>query len=151
YGGDIHTPAYSFYSNATCWRGLNDTARVFRALGRTAQADRYQQAADRYRKRPWELADQPADQKSRPPFLPMSFEIGSGAEYRQKEPAYTMLGWNVPASQTWLYLGNFWNLFAPCFLELNLFEKTDPRFAWVADYMDARGGVLAGLARFTLG
>ncbi|HZT32451.1 MAG TPA: hypothetical protein VFA33_21355 [Bryobacteraceae bacterium] len=151
YGGDIHTPAYSLYANATCWRGLQDTALVFRALGRSEAAERYQREADQYRRRLWELADSLADHHSRAVFLPMSFEIGSGAEYREKEPSYGMLGINVPAKQTWEYLGNYWNLFAPCFLELNLFEKGDPRFAWVADYMDARGGVLAGLARFTLG
>ena len=151
YGGDIHTPAYSFYSNATCWRGLKDTALVFRALGRFTQAQRYDQAADAYRSRLWELADRLAGRESNPVFLPMSFEVGSGAEYREKEPAYAFLSPNVPASNTWVYLGNYWNLFAPCFLELKLFENSDRRSAWVADYMDARGGVLAGLVRFTLG
>ena len=151
YGGDIHTPAYSLYSNATCWRGLNDTALAFRSLGRDELAERYQQEADRYRKRLWKLADQLADQKSRPVFLPMSFEVGSGAEYREREPSYAMLGIDVPASNTWVYLGNYWNLFAPCFLELKLFENNDPRSRWVSDYMDARGGVLTGLARFTVG
>lgn len=151
YGGDIHTPAYSLYSNATCWRGLNDTALAFRILGRSEQAERYQQEADRYRKRLWELADRLADSNSRPVFLPMSFEVGSGAEYREKEPAYAMLGIDVPASNTWVYLGNYWNLFAPCFLELKLFEASDPRSRWVPDYMAARGGILAGLVRFTIG
>jgi len=81
----------------------------------------------------------------------MSFEVGSGAEYREREPSYAMLGIDVPASNTWVYLGNYWNLFAPCFLELKLFENNDPRSRWVSDYMDARGGVLTGLARFTVG
>lgn len=151
YGGDIRTPAYSLYSNATCWRGLHDTALAFRILGRAEQAERYQREADRYRKRLWELADRLADASSRPVFLPMSFEVGSGAEYREKEPAYAMLGIDVPASNTWVYLGNYWNLFAPCFLELKLFEASDPRSRWVPDYMAARGGILAGLVRFTIG
>ncbi|MCW5981042.1 MAG: hypothetical protein KIT09_23370 [Bryobacteraceae bacterium] len=151
YGGDIHTPAYSLYSNATCWRGLQDTALAFRILGRREQADRYQREADRYRKRLWDLADGLADRKSRPPFLPMSFEVGEGAAYMEKEPSYAMLGIDVPAANTWVYLGNYWNLFAPCFLELKLFENDDPRSAWVADYMDQRGGILAGLVRFTIG
>lgn len=151
YGGDIRTPAYSLYSNATCWRGLNDTALAFRILGRTEQAERYQREADRYRKRLWELADRLADASGRPVFLPMSFEVGSEAEYREKEPAYAMLGIDVPASNTWVYLGNYWNLFAPCFLELKLFEASDLRSRWVPDYMAARGGILAGLVRFTIG
>jgi hypothetical protein len=151
YGGDISAPAYSLYSNATCWRGLNDTALALRILGRMEQAERYQREADRYRKRLWELADQLADTGSRPVFLPMSFDVGSGAEYRDKEPAYAMLGINVPPSNTWVYLGNYWNLFAPCFQELKLFEASDPRSRWVPDYMAARGGILAGLVRFTIG
>jgi len=151
YGGDIHTPAYSLYSNATCWRGLHDTALAFRILGRAEQAERYQREADSYRKRLWELADRLADRTSRPVFLPMSFEVGSGADYRDKEPAYERLGIDVPSSNTWVYLGNYWNLFAPCFLEMKLFEPADARSRWVPDYMAARGGILAGLVRFTIG
>ncbi|MBI3665475.1 MAG: hypothetical protein HY236_04495 [Acidobacteria bacterium] len=151
YGGDIRTPAYSFYSNATCWRGLNDTALMFRVLEQHRQARQYQEEADSYRRRLWQLADKLADRDSKPPFLPMSFEIGSGGEYREKEPAYSFLGINTPVSNTWTYLGNYWNLMAPMLGEVKLFENDDPRAAWVPDYMEARGGVLAGLARFTLG
>ncbi|MBI3693277.1 MAG: hypothetical protein HY238_00340 [Acidobacteria bacterium] len=151
YGGDIKTPAYSFYSNATCWRGLNDTALAFRLLGRQEQAQRYQEEADRYRRRLWNLADRLADHKENPPFLPMSFEVGEGSQYREKEPSYAFLGINAPASNTWVYLANYWNLFAPMLLEVKLFEASDARAAWIPDYMEARGGVLAGLVRFTLG
>ncbi len=151
YGGDIHRPAYSLYANATCWRGLHDTALAFRILGRNESAELYQREADRYRKRLGELADRLADRRSSPVFLPMSFEVGAGAEYREKEPAYPMLGIDAPAGYTWVYLGNYWNLFAPCFLEMKLFEPADPRSSWVPDYMAARGGILAGLVRFTLG
>lgn len=140
YGGDIHTPAYSLYSNATCWRGLNDTALVIGDAGRAADAERYRREADQYRRRLWQLADALSDRQSSPPFLPMSFEIGDGADFRKTEPPYAMLGLNVPNSETWRYLGNYWNLFAPSFLELRLFEPDDPRAGWVADYMDARGG-----------
>ncbi len=151
YGGDIGTAAYSFYSNATCWRGLNDTAVVFGELGRTAEAERYRREADQFRKRLEQLADSLVDRQSTPPFLPMSFDIGAGADYREKEPPYAMLGLNVPDSETWRYLGNYWNLFAPSFLEMKLFAPDDPRNSWVPDYMDAHGGILAGLVRFTIG
>jgi hypothetical protein len=151
YGGDIDTPAFSFYANATCWRGLNDTALAFRALGRDDEARKYETAAANYRKRLLELADRLADRSSRPPFLPMAFEIGASHSYREREPTYDFLGINTPSSNTWVYLGNYWNLFAPMILELNLFDATDPRSRWVPDYMDARGGILAGLVRFTLG
>jgi len=151
YGGDIDTPAYSFYANATCWRGMNDTARACRTLGRQDDARTYQQAADKYRDRLRQLADQLVDRSTKLPFLPMSFEIGASHSYREREPPYDFLGINVPSSNTWVYLGNYWNLFAPMLLELKLFQPTDPRARWIPDYMDARGGILAGLVRFTLG
>jgi hypothetical protein len=151
YGGDINTPAYSFYANATCWRGLNDTALAFRILGRQDEARKYQQAADEYRQRLVQLADRTADHSGKLPFLPMSFEIGASHDYREREPAYDFLGINAPASNTWLYLGNYWNLFAPMMLEVKLFDASDARSRWIPDYMDARGGILAGLVRFTLG
>lgn len=151
YGGDIDTPAYSFYANATCWRGLNDTARAFRILGREEEARTYEQAAAAYRERLLQLADRLVDRSSKLPFLPMSFEIGASHSYREREPAYDFLGINVPPSNTWVYLGNYWNLFAPMMLELKLFQPADPRSRWIPDYMEARGGILAGLVRFTLG
>jgi len=151
YGGDIDTPAYSFYANATCWRGLNDTALAFRILGREEEARKYQGAADGYRRRLSELADRIADRSGRLPFLPMSFEIGGSQNYREREPAYDLLGINAPSSNTWVYLGNYWNLFAPMLLEVKMFEPSDPRARWIPDYMDSRGGILAGLVRFTLG
>jgi hypothetical protein len=151
YGGDINTPAYSFYANATCWRGLNDTALAFRIMGREGEARKYQQAADAYRRRLLQMADRISDRSGKLAFLPMAFEIGGSHDYREREPAYDFLGINAPASNTWLYLGNYWNLFAPMMLEVKLFEASDARSRWIPDYMDARGGILAGLARFTLG
>jgi hypothetical protein len=151
YGGDIDTPAYSFYANATCWRGLNDTALAFRILGREDEARKYQEAADAYRQRLRRLADRISDRSGPLPFLPMSFEIGASHDYREREPAYDFLATNAPSSNTWVYLGNYWNLFAPMMLELNLFPPVDARARWIPDYMEARGGILMGLARFTLG
>ncbi len=146
YGGDIGMPAYSFYANAACWRGLNDTAVLMGMLGDTEAAARYREAADRYRKRLTELADTLVDRSTGLPFLPMSF--GLQAEAREKEPPYAVLAADVPASDTWSYLANYWNLFAPCFQELRLFPVSDDRARWVPRYMQERGGVLAGQVRF---
>lgn len=151
YGGDISTPAYSFYSSATCWRGLNDTALVFGQIGRMEKALRYREEADRFRRRLWEVADLVADRRHQPVFLPMAFEIGQHPNYREREPTYGFVGLNTPKSNTWEYLGNYWNLFAPMLQEVKLFETEDARANWIPDYMDARGGVLAGLVRFLLG
>jgi len=151
YGGDIHMPAYSFYSNATCWRGLHDTALAFRILNQPELAVRYQREADNYHQRLSDLADQLAEKQAGLTFLPTAFEIGADSDYHAKEPAYEFLAANVPPSDTWTYLGNFWNLFAPLSLEVKLFDAANPRSTWVPQYMEARGGILAGLARFTLG
>jgi hypothetical protein len=151
YGGDISMPAYSFYSNAACWRGLHDTASAFAALGDKTLAARYYRAAEKYRARLLELADRLVDRSTVLPFLPMSFHLGSGENAREKEPAYPFLANDVPGSDTWRYLANYWNLFAPLFLELRLFDPRDPRAAWVPRYMEERGGALAGQARFASG
>jgi hypothetical protein len=151
YGGDIGMPAYSFYANASCWRGLHDTAILMEALGDTGAARRYREAAERYRTRLIELADKLADRLSMPPFLPMSFGLIEDGKERAREPAYSMLAQDVAYSDLWRYLGNYWNLFAPCFQELRLFPVNDPRSRWVPDYMEARGGTCAGQVRFANG
>jgi hypothetical protein len=115
------------------------------------QAKRYEREAAGYRKRLIELADSLADRRATPTFLPMSFDIGEGADHRDKEPAYDFLATTYPPSYTWGYLGNFWNLFAPMLLELKLFDAGDPRSEWIPAYMEAHGGIAAGLARFTIG
>jgi hypothetical protein len=153
YGGDISTPAYSLYANATCWRGLRDTALAFRALQQDDLADRYDQAAEKYHQRLLEISDQIADQKSNPPFLPMSFELGSKAngDYLEKEPTYPFLSSDVPVTDTWAYLANYWNLFAPMALEVKLYPATDARADWIPRYIEQRGGLIAGLTRFLMG
>ncbi|MCW5940819.1 MAG: hypothetical protein KIS66_01215 [Fimbriimonadaceae bacterium] len=151
YGGDIGNPAYSFYSNATCWRGLYDTAIAAERLGLADKAERYRSAADRYRTRLLELADNLVDRSTGLPFLPMAFEVGAGATYRKSEPPYAFLAAHVLIGDLWTYLGNYWNLFAPLLLEVRLFPEGDPRGRWIPDYMEQRAGVLNGLVRFDLG
>lgn len=75
YGGDIHLPAYSFYSNATCWRGLHDTALAFRILGQLDKAARYEGEAKQYRERLLQLADKLAERDEGLVFLPMRSKL----------------------------------------------------------------------------
>jgi hypothetical protein len=153
YGGDIKTPAHSLYANFTCWRGLKDTSLVFRILGQSELADRYAQAADRYQARLTAISDQLVDKESSPPFLPMSFDMGTPgtADYREKELSYPFLSPDVPATDTQAYLANYWNLFAPMMLEVKPFAVTDPRATWIPRYIEERGGLLAGQTRFLMG
>jgi hypothetical protein len=99
------------------------------------------------------ISDQLVDQGTDPPFLPMSFELGTSgaADYRQKESSYPFLSPDVPATDTPAYLANYWNLFAPMMLEVKPFAVTDPRASWIPRYIEERGGLLAGLTRFLMG
>ncbi len=151
YGGDIGMPAYSFYANATCWRGLHETAQAMAMLGDQEAAARYSDAAAKYRQRLIELADSLADRSGPLPFLPMSFGLVHDGMARDREPTYQVLAADVPYSDIWSYLGNYWNLFAPCFQELRLFPVGDARSRWVPEYMEERGGILAGQVRFANG
>jgi hypothetical protein len=151
YGGDVDTPAHSFPENALRWRGLHDTAWALRELGLPAEAARLQREADAYRRRLLALADELLDRGSDPPFLPVAFDLGEGAARRAREPTYAFLGRNVTARHLWEFLGNYWNIIAPASLEAGVFPAGDDRAAWIPDFMEARGGVAAGLARFTLG
>jgi len=151
YGGDIGLPAYSLYANATCWRGLHETALIMERLRDHEAAERYARAAGKYRARLTELADVLVDRSTGVPFLPMSFGIVVNGVEREKEPPYAVLASDVPYSDTWTYLGNYWNLFAPCFQELRLFPLGDERSRWVPQYMEHRGGICAGQVRFANG
>jgi hypothetical protein len=151
YGGDVGMPAFSFYSNATCYRGLHDTAVVLDLLGEKADAERYRAAADTYRKRIMELADRLVDRSSGIPFLPMSFDLDTPSGHVEKEPAYQFLPSHTSRGDTWGYVGNYWNLFAPLLHEVRLFDAADERRHWIPRFIEQRGGILTGLSRFDLG
>ncbi len=151
YGGDVGMPAYSFYSNATCWRELHDTAWLCGHLGETDLAKTYQVKAESYRTRLNELADKLVDRSNGVPFLPMSFDLDTPSGHRDKEPAYPFLATRTSRGDTWGYVGNYWNLFAPTMMEVRLFDSTDERSSWIPDYMRRRGGLITGMARFDAG
>jgi hypothetical protein len=44
--------------------------------------------------------------------------------------------------------GDYYALIAPLILETGLFGPDDPRRSWITRYMDERGGLMLGLARF---
>ena len=151
YGGDIGMPAYSFYSNATCWRGLKETAWLCSHLGEGEKAKGYVIQAGLYHKRLLELADNLVDRSNGAAFLPMSFDLDTPSGHREKEPSYPFLASHTTSGDTWGYVGNYWNLFAPMLLEVRLFDLKDERSRWIPDYMEQRGGILTGMARFDLG
>lgn len=140
YGGDVRDPATSLYATAACWRGLFDTATAFRALGTPAlqrEADRLFAEATALRTRLDEVISAVTAPDTTPPFLPFALELPSLAQRHE--------GPHSPITAT--RFGNYWNLFAPSFLELGLREHN----ATVFDYAQAHGGLWAGLPRFYAG
>ncbi len=157
YGGDIAMPAYSLYSNATCWRGLHDTAEALEMLDRAFKREespdvsRYREEAEKYRKRILELADSLVDKSNGENFLPMSFDLETPFGHKDKEPSYPFLATHTTSGDIWGYVGNYWNLFAPLLLEVHLFDIGDKRQSWIPKTIETHGGLITGLARFDLG
>ncbi|MBM4045424.1 MAG: hypothetical protein FJ279_09935 [Planctomycetes bacterium] len=148
YGGDVHAPAFAAYGNMTCWRGMRDTAWVAERLGEKELAQTYRAEAAEYRRRIHEVfADKLLDKSTDLPFVPNAFEIGDPAKmdthagkFREREKPYPSLHQDL--------LGGYWNLFMGMALELDLFPAGSEPSRWVTDYMEQRGGVALGLARF---
>ncbi|MEW5979466.1 MAG: hypothetical protein AB1898_27030 [Acidobacteriota bacterium] len=145
YGGDVHTPAYSIYSNATCWRGLQDAAYLLAELGESQSSRKFADDAARYRETIERVVGKFANREVKPPFVPMALDIGTPGEegYRKVESAYSF----IPGDP----LGNYWILFAPLMLETGVFPADSTYSRWITDFMEQRGGLLAGLARFYRG
>ncbi|MGE5429281.1 MAG: hypothetical protein ACM3O8_15415 [Methylococcaceae bacterium] len=146
YGGDISTPAYSLYSSATCLKGLLETADVFHRAGLTdlqpAITD-FNIAAVDFKKRLTEVINEVADKKSSPVFLPFAIELNH--REGNNEGPYNRLTEDP--------LGNYWNLFAPLFLHLEVLRYQDPSLPseWITDYAEQHGGHFGGLPRFYSG
>jgi hypothetical protein len=145
YGGDIRDPATSLYASMVCYKGLVETADVFRQLGtpeRRRQAERFQAEAEKLRRRLAAVMHAVIDESTTPPFLPLALEIPSLDD--RNEGPYERL--------TESRLGNYWNLFAPSVLELGLTldDRGRPNDV-LLDYMATHGGLWASLPRFNNG
>jgi hypothetical protein len=145
YGGDISTPAYSLYSNGTCWRGLQETGALLRILGDNELAGKYLKDAADYRKTVEQAAAQNTNRQVSPPFVPLAFEIGSAGskDYKKVETPYPF----IPSDP----LGNYWILFAPLLLETGVFPAESVSAQAIRDTMEQHGGLMTGLARFYRG
>lgn len=146
YGGDISTPAYSLYSSATCLKGLQETADVFKQAGLTdlqpAITD-FNTAALDFKRRLTKVIHEVVDKKSSPAFLPFAIELNH--QQGHNEGPYNRLTEDP--------LGNYWNLFAPLFLHLEVLRYQDPALPseWITDFAEHHGGHFGGLPRFYSG
>ncbi len=143
YGGDIRDPATSLYATAICWKGMVETAEVLNQLG----GEQYQKVAKRLRDeatnlrhRIDEVMREVAVADDMELFLPLALELPSlGGKH---EGPYEAL--------TDTRLGNYWNLFAPSLLQLQMCGSDPQAFPdrAVFQYMQQHGGLWAGLPRF---
>jgi hypothetical protein len=125
FGGDLGYPAYSLYSNATCWRGLRDTAVLMKALG-DPDAARYETAAAEYRKRILDSWDAAYRSTAAQPFLP--FQLYEETEQPQ--------------------CGDYYQLFAPLIFETGILPRRGKEYRWVEEYIEKTGRLVAGQGRF---
>jgi hypothetical protein len=143
YGGDVRDPATSLYATAACWRGMLATAEAFQSLGSpvlSAEGDALAVHAGALQRRLADVFREVTDRAVAPAFVPFALALPS-LNGRNEGP-YEML----TASR----YGNYWNLFAPSFLELDFRDPADPRQPnqSVFDYGNRHGGLWAGLPRF---
>lgn len=123
-----------------------ETADVFRRFGSpetAADAGELDAAAARLRKRIGDVIAEVADRGTEPPFVPLALELPSLGG--RNEGPYDQL--------TGSRLGNYWNLFAPSFLELRFSspDRAGVPNRWLFGYAETHGGLWAGLPRFYTG
>lgn len=143
YGGDIRDAATSLYATTACWRGMVETADVFTKLGSpelVAEAKEWRAEADALRARLGEVMEAVKVSDASPPFQPLALELPS-LDGRNEGPY---------AALTQTRLGNYWNLFAPSFLELRFAEPAEPAQPnrRIFEFEQQHGGLWAGLPRF---
>jgi len=143
YGGDVRDPATSLYATAACWRGMQATAEAFRELGSPALATEGATLAAQaaaLRQRLARAFSAVTDRTVAPPFVPFALALPSLGG--RNEGPYDRL--------TATRYGNYWNLFAPSFLELDFKEpnETAQPNRSVFSYAEQHGGLWAGQPRF---
>ncbi len=146
YGGDVRDPATSLYASAICWRGLDATAAIFRELGTrdlAREGEILEVKAAEFRGRIANAFRKVTVNESTPPFVP--FAIGIPSQGGENEGPHQ----EITATR----YGNYWNLFAPSFLELGFEDPKNPGepSRSIFEYAARHGGHWAGLPRFHSG
>lgn len=146
YGGDVRDPATSLYASAACWKGLDATAKIFRELGSgelALEGERLARQADEFRERIAIAFEEATVRDTIPAFVPFAISIPSmGGRNEGPHPEITATRY-----------GNYWNLFAPSFLELGFSDPKSPGepSRSIFNYAARHGGQWGGLPRFYSG
>lgn len=124
--GDQHQAVYSLSANSLAWRGM----RSYAVLYGDHSFDRVVKA---YREAIRNAAQETLDDSVQPPFLPISLH--------GDDP--------TPDSLTGSTLGSYWCLMAPYVLFSNALGKDHEGTKAILDSYKLRGGLCAGLVRWT--
>jgi hypothetical protein len=127
---DYQQPVYSYYSDSYNWMGMREAGLAFSKAGMAAEGDKWLQEANDYRNdilASMERALVDVGGYKALPVEPLTQRLLKGGG------------------------GDYYGLVAPEILETEIFGPNDQRTSWITRYMDERGGLLLGLARFADG
>ncbi len=131
-GGDIPTRIYGTHAQTVGWRGMRDMALVWRLIGETALASRYEPIAESFRRSLVAAIDSSKRTVGTATFIPHDLLSG--------ELAFDP----VTGTKT----GSYWNLLHPYALASGIFTpgSTDADSIW--RYSREQGALMLGLQRF---
>jgi hypothetical protein len=126
---DYQAPVNSYYSDSYNWLGMHEAALAFQSAGMGAEGEKWLREASEYRD---DILNS---------MQAALVDVG-GFKALPVEPLTQRLLRRG---------GNYYGLIAPEILETEIFGLDDDRTSWITRYMDERGGLLLGLARFADG
>lgn len=130
---DYETPTCNFNSDAACCVGLEAAAATLARAGKKPSAQRFRAAAAQYRAdilRAMDAATQRRDGGTLLPLEPDTLRLEKASGFRG---------------------GEYYGLLASCLLESEFLAADDRRARGIADWIEKRGGLIAGLCRFDNG
>lgn len=131
-GGDIPTRIYGTHTQTVGWRGMRDMALVWRLIGETALATRYETIAENFRRNLVAAINSSKLTVGTGTFIPHDLLSG--------EKAFDP----VTATKT----GSYWNLLHPYALASGIFPAGSTEADSVWRYSREQGAVMLGLQRF---
>lgn len=128
--------AQEYLGNSWCWAGLDEAATALGELGGEfdKESRRLKEEANLYRADILISMDKSVIKQDELSFLPMVMT--------NKEP-FANLQQSMRA--------HYYNILAPRMLESEIFERNNERIHWIPGFLEKRGGVILGIARFGAG
>jgi hypothetical protein len=131
YCGDIHTPVYSLNVNAMAWRAIRDLGAVLGDLGDSAEAKRYSDAAESFKRVIGPAIDRSVSHETTPPFVPVAL-FGD-------EPVHDPILHSR--------IGSYWNIIIGYAIASGVFPPGSEAENWIPHYLETHGGLCMGMLR----